>query len=123
LRNFQDTIPTDGEVLSAAEALRNSDQSGARVAVTNGAAALVAPRVIKLPSAPRLAIPSLGARDGQLNYQGWSDSWAYLVGHTPITHEWWLMTVLPMVPWYPADYDRSTPGGLAKSLVLVRARF
>ena len=110
LRNFQDTIPTDGEVLSAAEALRNSDQSGARVAVTNGAAALVAPRVIKLPSAPRLAIPSLGARDGQLNYQGWSDSWAYLVGYTPITHEWRLMTLLP-------------PGGLAKSLVLVRARF
>lgn len=88
-----------------------------------GAAALVAPRGYPQRQGSRFRRRVRPVPDGQLNYPGWSGSWAYLVGHTPITHEWWLMTVLPRVPWYPADYDRSTPGRLAKSLVLVRARF
>ena len=47
--------------IAAAEAFGNSDHSSATAPVTNGAAALVPPKVSGLPSAPRLVIPSPGA--------------------------------------------------------------
>src|SRR5258708_3545236 len=50
----------------AAVALGNSDQSSAIVPVTNGAAALVPPNIAGLPSVPRLVIFSPGAASPRL---------------------------------------------------------
>ena len=53
-------------LICAAVAAGNSDHNSAIVPVTNGTATLVPPSVSDCPSAPRLVMPSPGARKPRL---------------------------------------------------------